>query len=98
MSVLTIRLAREADDGTLRRLAALDDARPLRGRALLAESDGVPVAAVSLESGAAVADPFAHSADAVRVLMLRRYQLVRQSGSRTPARQVLRRLIPRPVH
>jgi hypothetical protein len=94
---LTIRLARPDDAHALRRLAELDSARPLRGRVLLAERDGAPLAALSLESGAATADPFQHSADAVRLLSLRRYQLLRQGGDMAPARSLLRRLVPNPA-
>lgn len=93
---LTIRLAGPEDAGALRRLAELDSARPLRGRVLLAESHGVPVAAVALETGLVTADPFQHSAGAVRMLMLRRYQLLRQGGDVAPAPLRLRRLLPDP--
>jgi hypothetical protein len=93
---LTIRLAGEDDADVLRRLAALDSARPLHGRVLLAESDGVPVAALSLEVGAVTADPFQYTADAVHMLRLRRYQLLRQGGDAAPAHQLLRRLVPNP--
>jgi hypothetical protein len=92
---MTIRLASPKDAGALRRLAALDEVRPLKGPVLLAESDGVPVAALSLEAGAVAADPFQHSAGAVRLLRLRRYQLLRQGGDMAPARSLLRRLVPR---
>jgi hypothetical protein len=91
---LTIRLAGPDDAGALRRLAALDSARPLRGRVLLAELDGAPLAAVSLETGAATADPFEYTVDAVRLLSLRRYQLLRQGGDVAPASSLLRRLVP----
>ena len=94
---LTIRTAMPDDSGALRRLAELDSARPLSGSVLLAELNGVPLAAVSLETGAATADPFQHSADAVRLLTLRRYQLLRQSGDVIPARSLLRRLVPNPA-
>jgi hypothetical protein len=77
---LTIRAATPDDIRDLQRLAALDSAPRLRDRALLAEAGGVPIAAVSLETGAVVADPFMHTADAVRLLRLRRYQLTRQGG------------------
>jgi hypothetical protein len=89
---LVIRLA-DSQDAVLLRLAALDSARPLTGRALLAEADGVPVAAVSLETGHVVADPFQHSAAAVRALRLRRYQATRQ-GERWPLRSLLGRARP----
>jgi hypothetical protein len=42
-----------------------------------------------------LADPFRHSADAARLLKLRRYQLLRQGGDVGPARSLLRRLLPR---
>jgi hypothetical protein len=93
---LTIRMAAPEDARALRRLAGLDSARPLRGRVLLAESEGVPVAAVSLEAGTVTADPFQHSGEAVRMLKLRRYQLLRQGGDAAPARTLLRRLVPNP--
>src|SRR5262245_50373501 len=91
---LTIRLAGHDDHRTLRRLAALDSARTLRGRVLLAETDSGPIAAISLATGAITADPFQHTADAVHTLRLRRYQLLRQGGDAAPARQALRRLVP----
>ena len=53
-----IRLATEADAATLRRLAVLDSSRPLTGRVLIGEIEGRPAAALSLKTGAAVADPF----------------------------------------
>jgi hypothetical protein len=53
-----IRLATETDAAALRRLAALDSARPLTGRVLIGEIDGQPAAALSLKTGAAIADPF----------------------------------------
>jgi hypothetical protein len=94
---LTIRVATPADDDALHRLAALDSAAPLAGRVLVAESDGAPVAALSLARGVAIADPFQPTQDAVRLLMLRRYQLMRQGGDVAPARTLLRRLVPAPA-
>jgi hypothetical protein len=94
---LTIRLASPEDADALLRLAVLDSAVPLRGHVLVAESDGVPIAAVSLANGAVTADPFEPTEHAVRVLRLRRYQLVRQGGDVAPAQSLLRRLAPRPA-
>jgi hypothetical protein len=88
----TIRAAQPRDDAALRRLAALDSANPLTGHVLLAESDGGPMAALSLATGAVTADPFQHTEAAVRMLRLRRYQLMRQGGDVAPARSLLRRL------
>ena len=91
---VTIRTATRGDADALHRLAALDSAPPLAGRVLLAEAGGVPLAAVSLESGTVTADPFQHSADAVRLLRLRRYLVLRQGSDVAPARSLLRRLVP----
>jgi hypothetical protein len=88
----TIRVAQPRDDAALRRLAVLDSAHALTGRVLLAESDGGPMAALSLATGAVTADPFQHTEGAVRMLRLRRYQLMRQGGDVAPARSLLRRL------
>ena len=53
-----IRLATEKDAADLKRLAALDQARPLTGRVLIGEIDGTPAAALSLKTNVAIADPF----------------------------------------
>ena len=57
-SSLILRPATSADAADLERLAALDSARPLAGDVMLAHADGEVRAAVSLESGRSVADPF----------------------------------------
>jgi hypothetical protein len=90
----TIRLAAPEDAPVLRRLAELDSATPLAGRVLLAELDAAPVAAIALDTGAVTADPFQPSLEAVRLLMLRRYQLLRQGGDIAPPWSLLRRLAP----
>jgi hypothetical protein len=65
---LTLRLAGPDDDAALRRLAELDSSRPPDGRVLLAVVGSNPVAALSVETGAVVADPFRPTADVVAVL------------------------------
>ena len=68
---IVIRRARAADAPILTRLAALDS-RPVPGAdSLIAELDGVAVAALDLADGAVVADPFAPTADVVELLRLR---------------------------
>ena len=74
-SPVVIRPAVAADADVLRRLAALDSARPLAGGALLAEQQGSVVSAVSLSDGRAIADPFVATADTVALLRLRAAQL-----------------------
>ena len=70
-----IRLATEADAAALRRLAALDSARPLTGRVLIGELDGQPAAALSLKTGVAIADPFQRT-DALRAYLRMRASAV----------------------
>jgi hypothetical protein len=53
------------------RLAELDSQRPLTGPALLGEIDGRPAAAISLDDGRVVADPFQHTAQLVALLRMR---------------------------
>jgi hypothetical protein len=92
---LTIRLSTPYDEYALRRLAELDSARPLTGRVLIAERDRRLVAAVALDGGRSIADPFFLSAAPLRSLRLRRYQIMRQGHDMDPAHTVLRRLVPK---
>lgn len=72
---IAIRRAQDADIARIDVLAALDSARPLDGDVLLAEVGDEPVAAIDLHNGRAVADPMRPTAEAVRLLQLRREQL-----------------------
>ena len=76
-SSMVIRPAVAADADVLRRLAALDSARPLIGGALLAEQRGSVVSAVSLSDGRTIADPFVATADTLELLRVRAAQLRR---------------------
>ena len=84
---LALRIARDDEAFMVRRLAALDDAPPLKGEVLLALVDGEPVAATSLGDGRVVANPFVRTAETVRLLSMRAAQL-----SEPPARRRLPRL------
>jgi hypothetical protein len=66
-SSIVLRRAVPADDTALDRLAQLDSKRLPAGTNLVAERDGAIVAALAA-SGAAIADPFTPSADAVELL------------------------------
>jgi hypothetical protein len=66
---ITIRRATESDEAALTRLAALDSAPVPASPVLLAESNGELRAALSLDHGAAVADPFHPTAAIVELLM-----------------------------
>ena len=70
-STLTLRLATTDDLPRVRRLAALDSARPPKAPVLIAELDDELCVAVSLVDLQAVADPFRHT-DAIRALAVAR--------------------------
>jgi hypothetical protein len=89
---LTIRLADAADAGAVARLAALDSASPPTGETLLAELGGELWAAVEVESGATIADPFRPSADVAD--LLRQHAATARSEALT-RRPVVERLAPR---
>src|SRR4051812_9102051 len=65
MTPVLVRPARPVDAADLRRLAALDSARPLTGDVLIAVSGGEVAAAMSLDTGAVIANPFQPTAHLV---------------------------------
>lgn len=65
---LTIRFATERDETAVTRLSALDSARVPAGLLLLAEEHGDLRAALSLNDGRAIADPFHRTAHLVELL------------------------------
>lgn len=67
-SVVTLRPATADDARALARLAQLDSAQVPAGDVLLAVVDGTPLAAMSLDTGHVVADPFARTLELVRML------------------------------
>lgn len=91
---LRTRAATPQDQDTLRRLAALANHPRPSGHALLAERDGVAIAAIALTSGLVLADPSDRGTEAARLLRYRRYRLLRQGGDVGTARTLLRRLAP----
>jgi hypothetical protein len=92
MKNLTIRRATAADKFAVRRLAALDSAFPPTGDVLLAEMGDELWAALSIDTGAAVADPFRPSRDLVDLL---RFRAERRSGGAPVHGRVLARVLPR---
>ena len=74
-----VRRATAADAGRIAELARLDDRRLPQGPFLVAELDGEAVAAMSLASGAVVADPFRRTGDAADMLRLRSVQITEQA-------------------
>jgi hypothetical protein len=72
---ITIRRLGAEDAADVTRLAQLDTARAPSGELIGAELDGHLVAAVSITTGEAIADPFRRTAEIVDVLRLRASQL-----------------------
>jgi hypothetical protein len=77
---VVIRAARGSDGVALENLARVDSQRPLTGDVLVAEQDGVVVAAIAGDR--AIADPFRLTADLVALLRLRA-----DRGSQTDGRR-----------
>jgi len=75
---LTLRYATAADADALQRLAQLDSSHTPDGTVLAATVDGDMWAAVSVEHGDAVADPFRPTGELVSLLHERARQLRRQ--------------------
>ena len=73
--IVAIRPATADDLADVVRLARLDSARVPAGRLLLGVVDGRLRAAVAIDSGVAIADPFVPTADVVALLSLRAARL-----------------------
>ena len=71
ISANSIRYATPRDTDALSRLAELDSQKPLDGRVLVARHDGTPAAALSLDDGRVIADPFQRTAHQVATLRMR---------------------------
>jgi len=82
---VTLRCAEAADAAALKRLAQLDSSPPLSGPVLVADRDGELLAAIALDDGRVIADPFRPTAALVELLRARERQL------RTPSRARRRR-------
>ena len=80
---VTVRAAVPADAAALRRLAILDEQDPIVGDALVAEVGGELWAALSLDDGHAIADPFRPSGELALLLAQRAHQI--QSAMPAPA-------------
>ena len=81
---VVIRAARGSDGATLENLARMDSQRPLTGDVLVAEQDGVIVAA--LDGNRSIADPFRPTADLVALLRLHAGRAARTTGNRSRVR------------
>lgn len=80
---ITMRLAAPDDQRALARLAVLDSADSVpAGRVLLAEADGELCAALSLEDGSAIADPFYPTLHIVELLRAHAAEAAEHGGRR----------------
>jgi hypothetical protein len=80
-----LRLCRVHDDEALRRLAELDGRTLPAGSFVIAEVDGVIVAALPLGGGAPLADPFRATSQIIPLLRLRAEQIT--EAGRAPRRR-----------
>jgi hypothetical protein len=74
---VTLRYAAAADAERLQMLADLDSAPAPSGPALVAEVDGRLRAALALDGGAAISDPFHRGTELIELLRMRASQLGR---------------------
>src|SRR4051794_1296218 len=70
-STIVLQQATAEQDAALREISQLDSARTVNRPALMAIVDGRLIAAASLRDGRIVADPFAETEAAVKLLRLR---------------------------
>ena len=96
LPTIQIRVARPGDEATLLRLAALDSAPAPRGDVLVALIDGEILAALALDSGHAIADPFRPTADLVELLRTRAH-LMGDRGSETGRKRLSLRRFASPL-
>ena len=87
---ITIRRATPCDRPAVVRVAQRDSARVPAGELLVAELDGVVIAALALAGGAVVADPFRPAAEAVALLRVRARALGGTPADSGPHRGLLR--------
>jgi hypothetical protein len=89
---VTVRVARGSHSHVLERLAILASASPPAGDVLVAEVEGVVWAAVSVETGELIADPF-RATRAVRELLAARRRNLLAATEPQSARAVRRLLL-----
>jgi hypothetical protein len=88
---VTVRLANGTDHAAVRRLAQRDGRPEPTGPVLVAEAEGLLLAARSLADGQTVADPFRHTAHLAELLALRSVHL-RDDGAGPKRARLFERL------
>lgn len=90
-ATITLRPAAPEDSPDLHRVAQLDSAPLPSGRLLLAQVDRRILAAISIDTGAVIADPFARTTELVAMLR-DRAALLQPAAAANSARRPLLRL------
>jgi hypothetical protein len=91
LTQIVIRFSGKADEGSLGRLAGRDSRCVPEGAVLVAEADGEVRAALPLDGQDAIADPFHHTAELVRLLEVRGKQLGAEPSEQRTAPGAARR-------
>ena len=91
---VVLRFATPSDAERIDTLAQLDSARMPAGRVLIAERDGRLRAALSLDAGQTIADPFQRTADLVALLRVRAAQLAQRGAPSATTLSALERRTP----
>jgi hypothetical protein len=94
-SSVVMRAARGSDGDELRRLARLDSKPAPRGEILVTEVDGAIDAAIGLDDGIVIANPFKPTSGLIALLELRAGRAKRQKARRGLAERLRPRLAPR---
>jgi hypothetical protein len=92
---VVMRAARGSDGDELRRLARLDSKPAPRGEVLVAEVDGAIEAAIGLDDGSVIANPFKPTSGLIALLELRAGRAKRQKARRGLAERLGLRPAPR---
>ena len=79
---VTMRVAGPGDEAAIERLAALDSQHAPQGDVLVAEVGGELRAAVGIDAGTTIADPFRPTSDVVSLLRERAAQVARPRAER----------------
>jgi hypothetical protein len=87
---IELRLCRVSDNGALADLAALSERALAKGSFVLAHVDGRLVAALPIDGGALLSDPFVRTTHLHRLLELRAAQ-IREPHGRATLRRLVRR-------
>jgi hypothetical protein len=92
-----IRLAGDHDEDALARLAEVDSAAPVEHPILVGEIDGRVAAALDLDTGRAIADPFVPTAALLIHLRMRAAGLEAYAREPRVSRRIRNALVPRPA-